>query len=99
MSAKTTPKRIAPVAVAALGFGILVSVAPMSAGAAVDSTTGVWASDESVYRPKVALNAAAVNDADISCDFEGAIALNLTATTGTLPSAGAVIKSGPGNLR
>ena len=40
MSTKTTFKRIALVAVAALGFGVLTSVAPASAGEATTAEVG-----------------------------------------------------------
>ena len=70
-----------------------------TSGVSVGSGTGVWASGETVYGPKGALNAAAVNVADITFDFEDATDTDLSATTGTFPTARAVIKSGPGNLQ
>jgi trimeric autotransporter adhesin len=70
-----------------------------ASGVSVGSGTGVWASGETVYGPKGALNDAAVNVADITFDFEDATDANLSATTGTFPTARAVIKSGPGNLQ
>jgi hypothetical protein len=70
-----------------------------ASGVSVGSGTGVWASGETIYGPKGALNAAAVNVADITFDFEDATDVDLSATTGTFPTARAVIKSGPGNLQ
>jgi len=70
-----------------------------ASGVSVGSSTGVWASGETIYGPKGALNAAAVNVADITFDFEDATDVDLSATTGTFPTARAVIKSGPGNLQ
>jgi trimeric autotransporter adhesin len=75
------------------------STATTSAGAAVNSTTGVWASGETVYGPKGALNDSATNVADITFDFEDATDVDLNATTGTFPAVRAAIKSGPGNLK
>ncbi len=70
-----------------------------AAGVSVGSGTGVWASGETIYGPKGTLNAAPVNVAAITFDFEDSTDVDLNSTTGTFPSARAVIKSGPGNLR
>jgi hypothetical protein len=75
------------------------------AGHDVNSTSGVWAVGETVYAPKGALNAAAVNVAKISFDFEDATDADLTTTTGTMPTVRAAIRPGtglmpgPGNLQ
>jgi hypothetical protein len=52
MSTKTTFKRIALVAVASLGFGVLTSVAPASATANL-TPTAVSAGTASVHRPGI----------------------------------------------
>jgi hypothetical protein len=70
-----------------------------AAGVSVNSTTGVWASGETIYGPKGALNAAATRVATVTFDFEDATDADLSATTGTFPTVRAAIKSGPGNLR
>ena len=52
MSTKTTFKRVALVAVASLGFGVLTSVAPTSATANL-TPTAVSAGTASVHRPGI----------------------------------------------
>jgi len=56
MSKKTNFKRVALVAVAALGLGVLTSVAPANATMTVDTSTGVCASDSGAPLSTIALS-------------------------------------------
>jgi trimeric autotransporter adhesin len=69
MSTKTTFKRVALVAVASLGFGVLTSVAPASAAAAVATDVTIAAPGtgrvNSIFTSTIAIDTAAIGD-DVS---------------------------------
>jgi len=87
MSTKTTFKRIALVAVAALGLGVLTSVAPASAVAATATPFGVSAASNAPadsFAATVALSqsAGANNFVEFAAGIDGASAVHVVKVTG-----------------
>ena len=73
-----------------------------AAGVSVGSTTGVWASGETVYGPKGTLSSTAatsLNVATVTFAFKDSADVALAAITGEFPAVRAAISSGPGNLK
>jgi len=73
-----------------------------AAGVNVGSTSGVWASGETIYGPKGTLSSSAetsTNVATISLNFKDSADVALSTPTGEYPAVRATISSGPGNLK
>ena len=90
MSTKTTFKRVALVAVAALGLGVLSSVAPASARTVAAGTNNITAISVSTDRAPVAgtLGYSSLHTITWTTDTTTSLAINPSALLKTMPSSG-----------